>query len=56
VESSVASVRLRTDAAKRFKKLANATARDLAPAARAESRFRKLNAPHLVDPDNDQWP
>jgi putative transposase len=48
VESPFASVRLRTEAAKRFKKVANATALIWRLLRVAESRFRKLNAPHLV--------
>jgi putative transposase len=48
VESPFASVRLRTDAAKRFQKVANATALIWRLLRVAESRFRKLNAPHLV--------
>src|SRR6058998_3630793 len=48
VESPFAAVRLRTDAAKRFKKVANATALIWRLLRVAESRFRKLNAPHLV--------
>jgi putative transposase len=48
VESPFASVRLRTDAAKRFKKVENATALIWRLLRVAESRFRKLNAPHLV--------
>lgn len=48
VESPFASVRLRTDAARRFKKVANATALIWRLLRVAESRFRKLNAPHLV--------
>jgi putative transposase len=48
VESPFAAVRLRTDAAKRFKKAANATALIWRLLRVAESRFRKLNAPHLV--------
>jgi transposase-like protein len=48
VESPFASVRLRTDAAKRFKKVANATALIWRLLRVAESRFRKLNAPRLV--------
>jgi transposase-like protein len=48
VESPFASVRLRTDAAKRFKKVANATALIWRLLCVAEKRFRKLNAPHLV--------
>ena len=48
VESPFPSERLRTDAAKRFKKVANATALIWRLLRVAESRFRKLNAPHLV--------
>lgn len=48
VESPFASVRLRTDAAKRFKKVANATALIWRLLQVAESRFRKLNAPRLA--------
>jgi len=46
VESPFASVRLRTDAAKRFKKVANATAMIWRLLLVAESRFRKIDAPH----------
>jgi len=48
VESPFASVRLRTDAAKRFKKVANATALIWRLLRVAESRFRKLDAPQLA--------
>jgi transposase-like protein len=48
VESPFAAVRLRTDAAKRFKKVANATALIWRLLLVAEKRFRKLNAPHLA--------
>jgi len=48
VESPFAAVRLRTDAAKRFKKVANATALIWRLLLLAEKRFRKLNAPHLA--------
>jgi putative transposase len=48
VESPFAAVRLRTDAAKRFKKAANATALIWRLLRVAESRFRKLDAPQLA--------
>ena len=48
VESPFASVRLRTDAAKRFKKVANATALIWRLLQVAEKRFRKIDAPHLA--------
>lgn len=48
VESPFASVRLRTSAAKRFKKVANATALIWKVLMVAESRFKKLQAPELV--------
>ena len=48
VESPFASVRLRTDAAKRYRKVANATALIWRVLMVAEKRFRKLNAPHLM--------
>jgi len=48
VESPFASVRLRTRAAKRFKKVASATAMIWKVLTVAESRFRKLDAPHLL--------
>ena len=47
VESPFAAVRLRTSAAKRFKKVENATAIIWRLLLVAESRFRKLNAPAL---------
>ena len=47
IESPVAAVRLRTSAAKRFKKVDNATARMWKPLLVVEHHFRKLNAPHL---------
>jgi len=49
VESPFAAVRLRTSAAKRFKKVANATALIWRLLRVAEHRFRKLNAPQLLD-------
>ena len=48
VESPFASMRLRTDAAKRFKKVENATAVLWKMMLIAEKRFRKLNAPELL--------
>ena len=47
VESPFAAVRLRTSAAKRFKKVEHATAIIWRLLCVAESRFRKLNAPEL---------
>lgn len=47
VESPFSSVRLRTDAARRFKKVVNATAVVWKTLLVAERRFRKLNAPDL---------
>jgi len=48
VESSFSAVRLRTNAARRFKKVANATALIWKVLMVTEKRFRKLNAPHLL--------
>jgi putative transposase len=48
VESPFAAVRLRTDAAKRFKKTANATAMIWRLLLVAEKRFRKIDAPQLA--------
>jgi len=48
VESPFAALRLRTDAAKRFKKVENATAVIWKMLLIAESRFRRLNAPELL--------
>jgi len=48
VESPFAAVRLRTDAAKRFKKTENATAMIWRLLLVAERRFRKIDAPHLA--------
>lgn len=48
VESPFAAVRLRTDAAKRFKKRENATAMIWRVLLVAERRFRKLHAAHLA--------
>lgn len=48
VESPFASVRLRTTAGKRYKKVGAATALIWKILMIAESRFRRLNAPHLL--------
>lgn len=48
VESPFAAVRLRTGAAKRFKKVENATALIWKMLLVVERHFRKLNAPHLL--------
>jgi transposase-like protein len=49
VESPFAAVRLRTDAAKRYKKVTNAEALIWKILRIAEKRFRRLNAPHLME-------
>jgi transposase-like protein len=48
VESPFAAVRLRTSAAKRFKKIENATAVIWKVLLVAQKRFRRLDAPHLL--------
>ena len=48
VESPFAALRLRTDAAKRFKKVENATAVIWKLRLLAERKFRRLNAPELL--------
>ncbi len=48
VESPFAAVRLRTSAAKRFRKVDGATALIWKLLMVAEMRFRKLNSPHLL--------
>jgi len=48
VESPFAALRLRTDAAKRFKKVDNATAVIWKTLMLAEQRFRRLNAPEKL--------
>ena len=48
VESPFSAVRLRTGAARRFKKVANATVLIWKVLMVTEKRFRKLNAPHLL--------
>ena len=50
VESPFSRVRLRTGAARRFKSAANATWLIWKTLMVAEKNFRKLNAPHLVEP------
>ena len=52
IESPFAALRLRTDAAKRFKKVANATAVIWKMLLVAETKFRKLNGPELL---HDVW-
>jgi putative transposase len=47
IESPFAAVRLRTSAAKRFKKVENATTLIWKTFLVVEHHFRKLNAPHL---------
>ena len=48
VESPFAALRLRTDAAKRFKRVENATAVIWKMLQIAETKFRRLNAPELM--------
>ena len=48
VESPFATVRLRTEAAKRFKKVENATAVIWKTLLVAEQRFRRLDAPERL--------
>lgn len=48
VESPFAALRLRTDAAKRFKKVANATAVVWKMLLVAEQKFRRINSPELL--------
>lgn len=48
VESPFATVRLRTNAAKRYRKVTNAVVIIWKVLMIAEKRFRKLNAPHLL--------
>lgn len=48
IESPFAAVRLRTGAAKRFKKVENATALIWRMLLVVQENFRKLNAPHLL--------
>ncbi len=48
MESPFAALRLRTDAAKRFKKMENAQALIWKMLLVAEKRFRRLKAPELM--------
>jgi len=48
IESPFAALRLRTDAAKRFKRVENATAVLWKMLLVAQGRFRRLNAPELM--------
>jgi len=48
IESPLAAVRLRTDAAKRYKRVNHATAVIGKTLMVAQSTFRKLNAPKLL--------
>ena len=48
IESPFAALRLRTDAAKRFKKVANATAVVWKMLLVAERKFRRINSPELL--------
>ena len=48
VESPFAALRLRTDAAKRYKKIENATAVIWKMLLLAEQRFRRLDAPEKL--------
>ena len=48
VESPFAALRLRTDAAKRFKKVANATAVVCKMLLLAERKLRRINSPELL--------
>ena len=48
IESPFAALRLRTDAAKRFKKVERATAVIWKMLMVAQKRFRRLNAPELL--------
>src|SRR5215467_3982213 len=49
VESPFSAVRLRTDAARRYKKVANAEALIWKILTLAEKKFRRLNAPELLE-------
>jgi transposase-like protein len=53
IESPFAAVRLRTSAARRFKKVENATALIWKTLLVVEQHFRKLNAPHLCQAVHD---
>jgi transposase-like protein len=49
VESPFSTVRLRTDAARRYKKVANAEALIWKILMIAEKKFRRLNSPELLE-------
>jgi len=49
VESPFSAVRLRTDAARRYKKVANAEALIWKILMIAEKKFRRLNSPELLE-------
>ena len=53
IESPFAALRLRTDAAKRFKRVENATAVIWKMLLVAQQRFRRLNAPELMKEVHD---
>ena len=53
VESPFAAVRLRTDAARRYKKVANAEALIWKILMIAEKKFRRLNSPELLGAVHD---
>ena len=53
IESPFAALRLRTDAAKRFKRVDNATAVLWKMLLVAQQRFRRLNAPELMQEVHD---
>ncbi len=53
IESPFAALRLRTDAAKRFKRVENATAVIWKMLMVAQQRFRRLNAPELMKEVHD---
>jgi len=56
IESPFAALRLRTDAAKRFKRVENATAVIWKMLMVAQQRFRRLNAPELLKEVHDGVP
>ena len=55
VESPFAALRLRTGAAKRFRKVENATAVIWKMLLIAETRFRRLSAPELMKKVYEGW-
>jgi len=56
VESPFSAVRLRTDAARRYKKVANAEAMIWKILMIAEKKFRRLNSPKLLAAVYDRQP